>query len=359
MSAVSIRGLGLAAACVLWFALDATAQATAQGRVTVDGAIIWRTDSAAPITTVRANTQLDVTAQSNRWYEVVVPESLGGRGDRGLVARSQMQIVSGASAIPMRTLRGDPPAGPPSTTGPAGTAARAGAAQQPRSRRRTPLQGLAFVNGMFQTTSSDFGDAFSFRENAEDAVFDTDYAVRSVRGFSGGAGVMFSPRFGLGASVEHSTTNTPAVLTGAIPHPFFFDAARNISGDIAELEREELVLHGEFRVAWPLSTRLQVSALGGPSLFRVTQGIVSDVRYTESYPYDEARFSGADTVTATQNRLGFNVGGDAAFYFTRQFGVGARITFSRAVLKLPTTDDRETEVEAGGVRTGVGLRVRF
>jgi hypothetical protein len=231
--------------------------------------------------------------------------------------------------------------------------------RQAGNRRRQPVQTLVSVNGVFQTASTDFTDTFSFQENAEPARIDTTYTVKSMRGFSAGVAVMPSPHFGIGASVERSTSSTPAVLTGAIPHPFFFGAGRSIDAQISGLEREELALHGEIRATWPVGNRLRLSALGGPSLFRVRQGIVYDVTYTDAYPYDAARFAGSESVTATKNRLGFNVGGEAAYFFSGAVGVGARVTLSRATLKLPVADGHETEVEAGGVRAGVGLRLRF
>src|SRR5687767_8339231 len=161
MIAKSLRGLCMTVVGALSFALDASAQTAAEGRVTVDSAIIWRTDVAAPFATVPVGTSLEVTAQSGRWYEVVIPASLAGRGARGLIARSQVQIVGDATAIPMRTLRGDPPAATPGTrrAEPPTTAA-----QQARGRRRGRVQGLLSVNGMFQATSTDFADTLSFRE---------------------------------------------------------------------------------------------------------------------------------------------------------------------------------------------------
>ena len=360
MTAKALGGLCMTVVGAFSFALDASAQTAAEGQVTVDSAIIWRSDVAAPFATVPAGTSLEVTAQSGRWYEVIIPDSLGGRGARGLISRAQVRIVGDATTIPTRTLRGDPPATAPPGTRRAETPPRSTtAAPQARGRRRGRVQGLVSVNGMFQATSTDFADTLSFRENAEQAEIETAYSVKSIRGFAAGGAAMLSQRFGIGGSVERSTTTTPAALSGTIPHPFFFAAGRNISAQIAGLEREELALHAEFRATWPVSARLQLSAVGGPSLFRVSQGIVSNVSYVDSYPYDEARFSGSDTETATKSQLGFNLGGDAAFFFTRQVGIGVRMTVSRAVLKLPMEDGRETEVEAGGVRAGVGVRLRF
>ena len=131
------------------------------------------------------------------------------------------------------------------------------------------------------------------------------------------------------------------------------------AGPYAGMTREELALHAELRAVWPVHPRVQLAVVGGPSLFRVSQRIVSDFTYTQSYPYDEAQFATSETLTATKTRIGFNIGGDAAFFFTRQIGIGAKVMLSRATLHLPIDEDREAEVEAGGLITGVGLRLRF
>jgi len=359
MTPRSFSRLWLVIVSLLSFAVDGTAQTTVEGRVTIDKAIIWRSEVAAPFATVPAGTALEVTAQSGRWYEVVIPESLGGRGERGLIARSQLRIVGDATAIPTRALRGEQLPG--ASTTPRADAPRqtAPAASETRKPRREPVRGLVFVDGVFQMASADFANTLSFQENAELAQLESISTLKSIRGFSGGAAAMWPSGFGLGASVERSTTATPTALSGTIPHPFFFGAGRSISGDIDGLEREELALHIEFRMTWSVGRRLQVSALGGPSVFHVTQGIVSGVRYDDSYPYDAARFTGADSVTATKDGLGFNAGGEAMYFFNRVVGIGARLTMSRATIKLPMDDGSEASVEAGGLRTGVGLRLRF
>ena len=96
---------GLVLGVLLGSASPAFAQS--QGVVTVDRAIIWRTDGAVPATTVRAGTMLDVTARSDRWYEVIIPENLGGRGERGLISIAQLKLEPGTPAPPVRPLRGE------------------------------------------------------------------------------------------------------------------------------------------------------------------------------------------------------------------------------------------------------------
>src|ERR1041385_2424877 len=94
-------------------AAQAQAQAQSQGRVVVDNAIIWRTNASITIASVKAGTVLELTARSDRWYEVIVPAALGGRGQRGLIARTQVQLLPGSVEPPERALRGSAPAPSP------------------------------------------------------------------------------------------------------------------------------------------------------------------------------------------------------------------------------------------------------
>jgi hypothetical protein len=88
--------------------------AQSAGLVVQDGAIIWRSDAAIVAATTKDGTPLEITARSDFWYEVVVPASLGGQGERGLIARRQVALVALASAagIPCRGLREDPCSAP-------------------------------------------------------------------------------------------------------------------------------------------------------------------------------------------------------------------------------------------------------
>ena len=110
---------------------------------------------------------------------------------------------------------------------------------------------------------------------------------------------------------------------------------------------------------FPVGTRFQVMVFGGPSFFQVKQGVATDFTYTDSYPYDEAQFGNATTTNASVSKVGFNAGGDLAFFFTRNVGVGATMQFSGTSVKLPGALGSTQEVKVGGGQAGVGLRLRF
>jgi hypothetical protein len=125
------------------------------------------------------------------------------------------------------------------------------------------------------------------------------------------------------------------------------------------MRREELGVHAHVRALWPVTERLHISALGGPTLFRVSQDVVSTFAFAEAYPYDTAVFRSSESVNATATKLGFNVGGDVALFLTPHVGVGVSATFSRATVDLAVSEGRTARVRAGGLNTGAGLRLRF
>jgi hypothetical protein len=219
-------------------------------------------------------------------------------------------------------------------------------------------RGFLLVNGGYQISSHDFEQVSTLRANVEDGSFTTDYDVKSGPSFDVAGGANVWRRLAVGVGVTRFSRSTPSTLTGSVPHPFFFDRLRSVSGDIAGLEREELAIHVDAIATVPIGARLQVMAFGGPSFFRVKQDMVSTFTWAETYPFDDASFSSATIVDADGSKLGFNVGADVGFFFSRQVGVGGTIRFSAATVEIDAAGGTH-DVKAGGVHAGGGLRLRF
>jgi opacity protein-like surface antigen len=215
------------------------------------------------------------------------------------------------------------------------------------------------LNGMFQTAASDFQDRLTYRENAEDAQVDTDYSLKSGPGLDIAGGFVVLRGLGIGVGVTRYSQSSGAAITASIPHPFFFNQSRSITGDVAELKREELGLHVQVRGIFPIGRHMQVMMFGGPSFYKVEQALVSSIRYTDSYPYDVAAFDSAVTTSAEESKIGANLGGDFGYFFTRQVGVGVGAQYMRANLDFPSSDGGTVKVKAGGFQVVGGLRLRF
>jgi hypothetical protein len=78
------------------------------------------------------------------------------------------------------------------------------------------------------------------------------------------------------------------------------------------------------------------------------------------YPYDSATFSRGITTKVDESTIGFNVGTDIGYFFTRQIGVGASVQWAATTIDAPASSGTGTfDIKAGGFEVGAGLRLRF
>jgi hypothetical protein len=192
----------------------------------------------------------------------------------------------------------------------------------------------------------------------EPATITTSYAAPKGTLFDGGFLVRVAGNFGVGAGLSAYSAHHDATVTGSIPHPFFFNTPRALSGTASSLRRREIAAN--IQAAYVLtSSHLDVVFAGGPSIFRVSQNLVSNVVLVETYPYDTVSFTSATTERAEKTNLGFNVGADVGYRLSHSVGVGGLVRYSRASLLLPLTNSPDVNVNAGGLQVGGGVRFYF
>jgi hypothetical protein len=232
-------------------------------------------------------------------------------------------------------------------------------AQVARPAVRAVPRFFVAVNGGYQITGNDFDDGATFTEHQEAGRFDTAYIVDAGPTFDIAGGRSVWRNVSAAAGITRYSRSTPTTLTASVPHPFQFNAARSVEGTVGGLKRSELAVHIQARALFPVE-RFQVMVFGGPSFFRVTQGMVTDFDYSESYPYDEAAFSRGVTTTVRKSKVGVHIGGDVAYYFTRELGIGFGLQYSGATAEIPSASaGTTTDVKAGGFQAGGGVRLRF
>lgn len=216
------------------------------------------------------------------------------------------------------------------------------------------------INGAYQTGGDSFGETVTFIENAENGTFSTDYEVKSGPAFNVSVGASLWRNIGIGVGVTRYSKNTPTALNASVPHPFFFNRPRTVDGEVAGLKREELAVHVQARATFVPTERIQAVVFAGPSFFSVKQGIVNDFEVSETYPYDTATFSRGITTDVDESKIGFNVGADVGYFFTRQVGVGGSVQWAGTTIDAPASSGTGSfELKAGGFQAGGGLRLRF
>jgi hypothetical protein len=217
------------------------------------------------------------------------------------------------------------------------------------------------VNGGYRSRSLSFSDTRRDAWFGETASWTADYEVKNGPALDTSAGVRVWRTLVARVGYTRFTDTRAAAIVGSVPHPFFFNQERGISGESPGLKQEEQALHLGALWAVPVNPRLEVAVFGGPSLFQLKRDLVEDVRYADSsYPYDNVAFDGTIVKTVKDQGFGFHAGADVAYFFTRTVGVGALVQFTRGRVDLtsPATGG-SLSVDVGGLQAGGGIRLRF
>lgn len=354
-----MRFIGRAGCAVLVFvfallgANDVCAQTLPSAGVVTESAPVFLYPDArrTPLTTLPSGTPVRVLARDGEWYRIeFLDRRLGNR--TGYIAANAIRLQ--APAIPP----GQPPTAP---VPPGPTRKPAAGAQRRPARGRTPATPPASIslNGGVQATSRSFSSASTFVEFVESGSLESNYDGNRPIVFDVAATIGVWRALGAGVAVTYASKALDGQVTAEIPHPFFFDRPRTVTGVASDLAREELAVHLD--AAWTVqaSPSMQVAVFAGPSFFRVTQGLVTDVTVTDIFPFDEPVFATATTSEATQSKWGFNVGFDVTQRLSRYVGVGVMGRYSRALFKFPVVTDQNAEIEAGGFQLGGGIRLQF
>jgi hypothetical protein len=215
------------------------------------------------------------------------------------------------------------------------------------------------VSGGVQQAAEDLSDHFSFPKNAETETVDVTYPMKPLGFIDLAAGYRVWKNLGVGVAVSVTSGKVDAEVTASVPHPFFFNQPRTVTGTEHNISHSETGVHVQLQYLIPATGKLHFILEGGPSWINVDHEVVTDVTVTESYPYDTAAFGGAVTKSTTGSAAGFNAGVDVTWMFAESIGVGGLVRYTRADIDLQAVEGRSLSVKAGGLQAGAGIRVLF
>ena len=202
------------------------------------------------------------------------------------------------------------------------------------------------AGGGVQSAASEFSDSFTIQRFAEDGTVSVQYP--------GGSSAIL----GVGFAFTQSSIQKPADVTAQIPHPFFDNRLRSIEGSTNATHKESGA-HIQVSFLANLSPKVRMIVSGGPSILSVEQTFVTDVSFSQEYPYDTATFTGATTHRSTASATGFNVSADTFWMISKQFGAGGLVRFTRATVSEDAGNGRTHSIDAGGVQASAGIRFLF
>jgi hypothetical protein len=175
-----------------------------------------------------------------------------------------------------------------------------------------------------------------------------------------GGGVRLIRNFGVGFFYSRLRTEGSGVVTAKVPNPIVYGQLRTASASLDGLEHVEQGFHFQAIFMLPLTETFDVVFSGGPTLFSLSQGTVATpVAWSEvGPPYTTVNLA-PSAVTRSESQIGFNVGADFTYRFTKNLGAGGMIRYSAATVGLPQEGGSALDVKVGGFQVGGGLRLRF
>lgn len=220
-------------------------------------------------------------------------------------------------------------------------------------------RGYVSLNAATQPAKAALSDHFEFDANVETATADVHYPSKAGVVVDGGAGIRLWKQIGASVAISYFSSAGSATIDASIPHPFVFGQPRQISGEEGSITRMETAAHVQVLYFVPASGNLRFVLSAGPSFMNLEQEVVTEVHYSETYPYDTAIYSRAATKQAKGSAVGFNVGADVQWMFGRRIGLGALVRFTRARIDIDVASGRTLAVDTGGVQAGGGIRIAF
>ena len=248
-------------------------------------------------------------------------------------------------------------------------------AQPPDRGRPTPSRPNRIVLGVdvgAQTMSFTRADPFTFGLFAENSVFAASQGIGPDRVLDGGLSVRLVKWLGLGVTTSYVAGTETAVVTADVPHPFFFDFDRPTVGAAPGLRHEELAVHGQLQLWFPLWSSGRLTFAFGPTYFDATQDIVTEITTAEvGFPFDEVEIDSHTTERVALTDIGYHVSLDLSYFGLRRIGflsgvsaldhigLGLVVRYSRATPEVVVGEVRQSALELGGVHVAGGVRVGF
>ena len=245
-------------------------------------------------------------------------------------------------------------AGPLAAQAPAATPQK-----KPAAVKRAPGRGFIAINAGIQAAPSGFTDDFTFVANAEDGTIQATYPSKAPLLLDGSVGYRFWGRVGVAVGGSHTSSSGSAAVRASVPHPLMLDHDRLVEGEAPEVSRTESAAHLQLFYEMMPRGKWRARLFGGPSYFAVSQDLVANVTVNESYPFDTATFGTAVTESADASALGFNVGADVAWMFSRRTGAGLLVRYTGGSVDLNAPESRNVSTDTGGFQVGAGLRILF
>jgi len=220
-----------------------------------------------------------------------------------------------------------------------------------------PYRFKVLLGGGYEVGTQSFSQTISLSQYQETATITTSYEAKSAPGIDVGFQFNAFKHVGFALAGTLYDRDLDGEFVASFPHPFFFNQNREATGSVSGKMKESA---GHLSVvAFGHNGSFDFSGWAGVSLFKVQADLLSNVNYSQEYPYDTVTVTSTPMTRVSDQPFGFNLGASLDYRFSKSVGFGIQGRFSQAKAKFSVPNAGDTEVNAGGFQVGGGLRIYF
>ena len=220
-----------------------------------------------------------------------------------------------------------------------------------------------------QSKEQSFTDSSSFDIYGEKGAVATAHSIGGGTLFDISAAARVWQNLAIGLAYSTVSNKNDATSVVRVPHPVIFGQTRTATATVDDLEHSENVVHLQFIWMIPLTNKVELAVMAGPSFFTVRQSVAT-VRapqdITDVPPFTSVTINTVSVTDVKDSPVGVNIGVDGTYMIRTiagvGIGVGGFVRYSGASLDLETplgvTRDPD-DLRAGGPQGALGLRLRF
>ncbi len=227
------------------------------------------------------------------------------------------------------------------------------------SRAEAQWNGFIHVNGGEQRADRVVTHALQVGTYDETATYEATMTSPGGRVLDAWVAARVVGNLGVGVGATVLEARGMLALDGSVPSPLIRGRHRQVSHERTGLHHQQLGLHIPLVYVAPVSERIDVAFLAGPSWFRLRHEVLAAVTLSDEIaPFRTVSLAGLTTTVSDGTGVGYHAGIDLTVLLARWFGVGFLVRYTGGTVELQMPDGRQA-IDVGGVQAAAGLRFRF
>ena len=211
-----------------------------------------------------------------------------------------------------------------------------------------------FVNANVgvQGGSSDLTVATPFEIYGEQGLVTSVQNVKGGGFFDLSGGYKVWRNLAIGIGFTRTGGKADAAVAAQVPDFVRFDTPRAVTASVSDVQHTERAINISGTWMVPVTDKIDVGVVFGPTFFSVTQEVPSSVAVTEPGP--SVTSVGVEEIS--ESTVGIHLGVDVSYMVTKRFGVGGLARYLKGSVDIPNAADG---LSVGGFQIGGGVRIRF